>query len=298
MFKPNRYCILGAILIFTALLSVRAWPEDGAASGPEDGKPVAHLGKWWERSPYGYAPIHREWLTHLEGTLSYQKYDGGSEGCLFQAGAGFVLRKSRWTNFLTYHHEEHDIDYGGYRGSVDTERYILSESIRFDFNEWCYSMMGAVKQKDDNFHIDDRIIMYGGFGVNFEPSKAHILHAFAAYGLQDAELEYPDPGMPGETVTEEETNGGGYFEAGWVWNVTPQICFSAKGSYLDFDEDLDTQKYENLSWNMKMGFEIHVSKHVSVELGYEVRYEENRAIEISDTKRRQAIQAVGVKIGF
>ncbi len=262
-------------------------------AGAGDTTQTESLGAWWKKSATSFDPLPSGWLFHFEGTLSFQRLEGNSNGKYYTGALGLTIRKGKFTLYNDYSYAEQDIEYGGEGGWVDNKKAEASLTVRRDLLHWLFIEAGESYEIDDTFYIDRRTTGFVGVGVFFVPHPSHTLESILAGGRQKTAYV----GVGGDSAV-KDTDTGWSLGCRWEWTAATWLILEATGQLWEFDEDVSDERQHGGRLDYGIEASIPLNTHVAFSLKHNVKYENNWLIRILEEEKKDITQTIGVKFSF
>jgi len=287
-------------------------PPAPAAAGPAlpAAVPVAvqqakpDLGAWWEKSALKYSPVPEQWLFHAEGTLDLKYKTGNTKSDRYSGSASLTVRKSRFTNTLSFMIEkEYSEDLspsGSYTKSKDEDSRSIQDALRYDLTERFYAEGGYMWEKDKKNYITGRDSYYAGLGYTLVDTQRHHLDVFFAGGYVNE--KYPSLIQSSMNLDHLEV-GAAYFRQDYRWNITDRLTFKETFRIIQnlkstevFNDDVnrlqvigETYRYR---WFLINEIYFKLMPHVNFMIGYKYEFDSNPwpTVDRTDTTLKSGIQ--------
>jgi hypothetical protein len=282
----HRTSLLCASLACFALVVFASIAE--AQQPAETKEPAKAPEGWWMLNANTYPPV-ASWLRHIEGGLSYSNFTGNTSGDIYDTSLSLVLRKRRFSNYWTYSHTLQDITYGGASGRVKMQVLNLYAVGRYDINKVIYAAGAVMKQRNDQFNIENRVISYGGVGIRYTPKPILQLGVLGAFGHVSSTY----------AAGQQEVSTSGmapYVEGSAQSQVNKSLTLSLSANYLRFGQGADFG--EGDSYQISPAIAIKVSSHVDITISTLFNHEENALITLTKGDRDIRRSSVGFKVSY
>jgi len=286
-----------------------AGKKEAEASSVSPAAPVVapekpDLGAWWEKNSLKYSPLPEPWLFHIEGTLEYKHKSGNTESDLYNGSSSFMVRKSRFTNTLTYlinkEFTKQSSQPGAPVSKTDDDYRSFQESLRYDLTDRLYTEGGYIWEKDTANYVSNRDSYYAGLGYALIDTDRHLLDILVAGGYE--EEAYPGLVKVAMNIDHNSVTAG-YFKEHYRWNITDRITFKETFRIIQdisdtrvFNDDLEnlrvTGETNRYRWYLRNEIYFKLVDHLNFMTGCQIEYDSNPwpTVKKQDTTIKSGIQ--------
>lgn len=256
--------------------------------------PSAALGQWWEKSSLSYKPVPKDFLHHVEIDASYSNSGGNVDSTMKTSTVEYVARKSRWSNYFLYMLTDQKTILSVQRGSIEQRQWTMRDYVRYDLFPSTFLAAGFEAERDDPTFIKRRETLFAGLGYEFEPASKHQISLLAAFGTEDRkhiDISTLIPSAP--LIADENDLDGVFIMNNYTWLIDKTLTFKQTADLMMYSD----RKYGE-RWDLSFEMDINMMPKLYLTLSYKLSYSESLAQEITNAKKKDDQQTVGVKFVF
>lgn len=241
-----------------------------------DVKKERKIGKWWLKNALTYDPLIDSLLFHGETEFNFL-YDSGNLDRDVKVCTGLVvLRKKRISDYFSWDYQDRFAErYGDELRNVKI--YELHNSIRYALSKRLTARAGIIWSGNEELGYDNRLTSYGGFAFRPVDKDMLILSVFLGAGYEDQEytdeIKSLDERAP--QIYGEFASGGDHAFVAYC-HQTLTLYFSQTSG---LEQSLEIVRYlddsDDYRWNLDLGLQFQLTKHVSLVPTYSVSYTSN-----------------------
>lgn len=277
-----------------ALLS--AFPVLCSAAEPA-APPNGGLG-WWQRSSLSYDTSPKQYLYHVEGTLSFMDARGNTEGSSLDMKGGFDVRKGRVTNRFSAGYSKRDMVYGFGGGAVDVTESTIRNHVDYDLTKHLVLTGGLEHYFNTMMFIDGRTTAYGALGMTLAQSERHKLNVtgglgFSSYQFDGQGVAQVNPMALARVPDLSPSSVGSLVMQSWQWHASPMLTLKQDSQFLDYFDGLLGHR-----WVLGLDLNVPISKKFSIAPAYRITNENNEIVKALGIKPRDRTMSIGLRVSI
>lgn len=284
-----------ALLLAVPLILVQAV----AFAQPETVPPQPDLSRWWTKSSMQIRPMPTRALIHTEASLSYADFSGNAAGSQWNGGLDVVVRKGYWTSRSSAKLARQSMSFlAAGTGTVDLTQYTFRQHFERDLTADTTVLAGAELHSDSSLFIDRCMTYYAAVGRTLVSSKARGLSlsagvGYSSYHFDAAAIAAVDPGDLARLATTRPVAWGALVQGTGRYTLAPHVELSETVDFLEFFGD-----ELGYRWSSNTTLSMPLSQGISVELAYQVKYQQNEVIDALGLSPRDETFTTGLRASF
>ncbi len=254
------------------------------------------LGPWWLFSALKYEPIYPKWLFHLQGSFTYTKLTGNTEGSIYGGAADFALRKNRYTTHLVYSLSKTDTSSEVEHSTTEDEKQLIFGREQIDLTKRLGITAGTSWERDSTLFLKDRFTHFTGLNVILFDVSKHFLQMAGYYGYDHTQYDNARLTSVGYNTAEDIKSDGVLLSQTYRANFTEQISLTERFGYMAIFDDDDSYR-----WRLTVTLNANLTKNVSVFANHLLKEEKTPLLETLKpfgAEKRDSETTLGIALHF